>query len=138
MLYCRLPSGRKLAYNSPEVRITEKPWGGEGYQLSYMGIDSKTKQWTRQHSYGGMLVENITQAVARDLMAEAMLRVEDAGYAVVLSVHDELVTEVRSTFGWDTPDGRVKEFCALMSVLPVWAAGCPVKAEGWRGKRYKK
>lgn len=140
VLYCRLPSGRKLAYNSPEVRITEKPWGGEGYQLSYMGIDSKTKQWTRQHSYGGMLVENITQAVARDLMAEAMLRVEEAGYPVVLSVHDEIVVEVRSTFGWDTPegDGRVQQFCRLMSELPAWASGLPVKAEGWRGQRYRK
>lgn len=134
VLYCRLPSGRKLAYNSPEVRITEKPWGGEGYQLSYMGIDSKTKQWTRQHSYGGMLVENITQAVARDLMAEAMLRVEDHGFSIVLSVHDELVSEIPDNWVKDTTD----QFCRLMCELPAWANGLPVKAEGWRGKRYKK
>lgn len=133
VLYCRLPSGRKLAYNSPEVKIIDKPWGGEGYQLSYMGIDSKTKQWTRQHSYGGMLVENITQAVARDLMAEAMLRVEDAGYPVVLSVHDELICEVPSTKNYS-----IEEFRELMCTLPAWANGLPVKAEGWRGKRYAK
>lgn len=132
VLYCKLPSGRKLAYNAPEVTITDKPWGGEGYSLSYMGTDPKTKQWVRQASYGGMLVENITQAIARDLMAEAMLRLEDANYNVVLTVHDEVISEIHDTVG------SVEQFCQIMSELPAWAAGCPVKAEGWRGKRYKK
>lgn len=135
VLYCRLPSGRKLAYNSPEARIEEKPWGGEGYTLSYMGVDSKTKQWVRQTSYGGMLVENITQAVARDLMAEAMLRVEANDFKIVLSVHDELVAEVPET--WSDRDS-IYNFGCLMAETPAWADGLPVKAEGWRGKRYAK
>lgn len=134
VLYCRLPSGRKLAYNSPEIKVVEKPWGGDGYQLSYMGMDSKTKQWTRQHSYGGMLVENITQAVARDLMAEAMLRVEEHGFEIVLSVHDELVAEIPEA----ADEGAIHGFCTLMAGKPQWAADIPIKAEGWRGKRYKK
>lgn len=98
-----------------------------------MGVDPYTKKWRRQDTYGGMLVENIVQATARDLMAEAMLRCEQTGvYKVVLSVHDELITEV------DEGLGSTKELEAIMSEVPEWAKGCPVAAEGWEGPRYKK
>lgn len=130
VLYCRLPSGRCLAYNSPRLKITETPWGAEKWQLSFM--TTVKGMWVRETTYGGKVVENITQAVARDLLAEAMLRVEAVGYPIVLHVHDELAAEIPENFG------SVKEFENLMAQLPAWAAGCPVKAEGWRGKRYKK
>jgi DNA polymerase len=97
-----------------------------------MHVNSLTKKWERTGTYGGKLVENIVQAVARDIMAEAMLRVEAKGYKLVMSVHDELVAE--------TPRGRgsVAEFENELTKPPLWAAGCPIDAKGWRGKRYRK
>lgn len=132
VLYCKLPSKRCLAYNFPSVKIVETPWGQEKEQLSYFSVNSVSKKWEQEPTYGGKIVENITQAVARDIMASAMLRVEAAGYPVVLTVHDELVAEVPEGFG------SVTEFENLMAENPKWAEGCPIKAEGWRGKRYKK
>ncbi len=101
--------------------------------LTFMGVNPYNHQWQRQVTYGGMLVENIVQAISRDLMADAMLRAEAGGvYAVVLSVHDELISEA------DIDAGDVHEFEQLMSKCPPWATGCPITAEGWRGLRYHK
>lgn len=129
-LYCTLPSGRKLAYPDAEVTPKMTPWGEIRPTLTYMGINPFNRKWQRQTSYGGLLVENITQACSRDLMAEALLRCEENGYPAVLSVHDEIISEAES--------GDVKEFEALVACLPKWAEGCPVKAEGWKGLRYRK
>lgn len=134
-LYCKLPSGRCLAYPDPAVTREPLPWDGTKTKevLTFMGVDSYTKKWCRQRTYGGTLVENIVQATARDLMADAMLRCEASGvYRVVLSVHDELVTEVREGVG------SVRDLERLMSRVPDWADGCPVVAEGWEGPRYRK
>jgi DNA polymerase len=96
-----------------------------------MGIDTYTRQWVRQTSYGGMLVENIVQAVSRDLMAAAMLRIEQTGiYQVILTVHDEIIAESTA--------GDIKQFERLMATCPDWADGAPVEVEGWSGPRYKK
>lgn len=132
-LQCRLPSGRGLSYSSPAVAPSQTPWGAVTEVLTFMAMDPYTKKWRRQDTYGGMLVENITQAVARDLMADAMLRCQEDGvYDVILSVHDELIAEC------DLDKGSVREFEALMAHTEEWAAGCPVSAEGWSGFRYKK
>jgi DNA polymerase len=132
-LHCKLPSGRLLGYADPQIHKRKTPWGEERDALTYMGVDPYTKKWRRQDTYGGMLVENITQAVARDLMADAMLRChQEALYQVILSVHDELIAEC------DDGLGSVKEFEAAMAHTEDWARGCPVKAEGWTGYRYKK
>lgn len=127
-LFCKLPSGRLLAYCQPRIGIGKF----DNPQVTFMGINSVTRKWERQDTYGGKLVENITQAVARDLMAEAMLRVEEHGYQVVLSVHDELIAEADEGFG------TVEEFEQLMCVLPPWATGLPIAAEGFESKRYRK
>lgn len=132
-LYCILPSGRRLAYPDPELRQKMTPWGEPRPSLTYKGINMYNHQWERQTTYGGKLVENITQAVARDLMAEAMMRMEKSGvYKPVLSVHDELIAEaVKGT-------GNLKEFELIMAACPEWAEGCPVVADGWVGERYHK
>lgn len=132
-LYCELPSGRRLAYMEPRVKLTMMPWGKEKAVLSHMGVNPVTRQWQRLTVYGGLLTENIVQAVARDLMACGMHRAEATGmYRIVLTVHDELVAEA------PLGAGSVKEFELLMSALPPWAYGCPVDAEGWAGPRYRK
>lgn len=132
-LRCELPSGRWLSYPNPELREEYMPWGELKTVLTYETVNQYNRQWQRQKTYGGMLVENITQAVARDLMAEAMLRCEESSvYVPVLSVHDELIAEA------PIGQGDVHEFEQLMAECPPWAAGCPVAAEGWAGLRYKK
>ena len=131
-LYCRLPSGRCLAYPDPMVKIIKTKWDTDKESLTFMASNAITKKWEREHTYGGKLVENIVQATARDLMANGMLNVEKAGYKVVMTVHDEVISEVPENFG------SVKEFENLLSTPPQWAKDYPIKAEGWRGKRYRK
>ena len=132
-LRCELPSGRWLSYPNPEVNKEWMPWGKEKDVLSYETTNQYSRQWGREKTYGGKLVENITQAVARDLMAEAMLRCHRSGmYFPVLSVHDEMIAEARLDVG------SVLAFEAMMAEVPEWADGCPVVAEGWAGLRYRK
>lgn len=134
-LKCRLPSGRKLSYCRPKIGLRPMPWDRTDLRpaLVFLGVDSTTTRWTGQDTYGGKLCENAVQAAARDILAEAMLRVEAVDpYEIVLHVHDEAVTEVPEG------EGSVKELEAIMSELPAWAEGCPIGAEGWRGRRYKK
>ncbi len=127
-LFCQLPSKRQIAYYDPEI--------GEGsyenQQLTYMGVNGVTRKWERIPTYGGKLTENIVQAIARDLLAYAMLNIEKAGYEIVLTVHDEIIAEV------DKKKGSVEEFEVLMEKLPEWAEGLPLKAEGYSCGRYQK
>ena len=130
-LYCRLPSGRCLAYADPEVRQRPTPWGAMKDSLTFMGINGFNRQWQRQTTYGGSLVENCVQAISRDCMAEAMWRCEQSRvYAPVLSVHDEIVAEAE--------EGSTEEFTALMSQRPLWAEDCPIEVEVFVCNRYKK
>jgi DNA polymerase len=122
-LFIQLPSGRKLAY--PGARWSE---GG----LQYKSTLKKDGQFQLEKTYGGKLVENITQAVARDILAHGMLLAERQGYRVISTIHDEIVTEVPEDFG------GVATFESLICILPAWAKGLPLKAEGYRAKRYKK
>ena len=132
-LYCELPSGRRIAYPEPQLKLRTTPWGSTQRVLTFMGVDTFSHQWKRQSTYGGSLVENITQAVSRDILAAAMLRIEaHPVYELVLSVHDETVCEA------ETGAGSLHEFEQLMNELPDWAAGCPIASESWAGNRYRK
>jgi len=120
-----LPSGRALCYPSPQVDDQGK--------ISYMGMNQYSRKWQRLKTYGGKLVENITQAAARDIMAAAMPAIEAAGYQIVLSVHDEFITETP-----DTDDYSSDHLAALMSANPPWAEGLPLAAAGFETYRYRK
>jgi DNA polymerase len=124
-LRIRLPSGRFLCYPSPQV--------GEDGTVSYMGVNQYSRKWSRIKTYGGKLVENITQAAARDVLTSNMPAIEAAGYEIVLSVHDELLTEAP-----DTADYSHEHLSALMATNPPWAAGLPLAAAGFEAYRYRK
>lgn len=132
-LHIRLPSGRLLSYNKPHVVSDRRPNGEVKPQLRYWGADGD-RGFQRQHTYGGKLFENVIQAIARDIMAEAMLRVEEAGFPLVLTVHDEIGAELET----EEAMRREQEFGDLMNSLPPWATGLPVAVAGWVGERYRK
>lgn len=127
ILFVMLPSGRKLAYVKPRLAVNK--FGREG--LTYEGI-SENKKWGRIETYGPKLVENIVQGTARDLLAEAMLRVERKGYPIVMHCHDEIIAEVPEGMG------SVEEMCEVMAVRPSWAEGLPLRADGYECPFYQK
>lgn len=130
-LCCELPSGRCIHYHRPGVE--EYEWNGvPKLKLTYWGVDPFSKKYKKLDTYGGSLVESICQGTARDIMSYAALEVEKAGYKILTSVHDELVSER------EEGSGSVEEYEQLLCKLPAWADGCPIDAEGWTGKRYKK
>jgi DNA polymerase len=127
MLFVTLPSGRNLVYVKPKLMLNK--FGREG--LTYEGIGA-TKKWERIETYGPKIVENIVQATSRDLLADAMLRLDQAGFAIVAHVHDEVICEV--------PEGEssVEEICSFMSKGPKWAQGLPLTADGYECEFYQK
>lgn len=143
-LWCKLPSGRCLAYGAPRMGEVEVPWADKTQEeskrekrtaVTVLGSVqvSKTKSvFMRYPLYGGILFENIVQAIALDLLDNGLAKAEEAGYPVIGHVHDEILTEVPR--GW----GDVAEFEKLICELPAWADGLPLTASGWRGKRYRK
>lgn len=127
ILFVMLPSGRRLAYVKPRMGVNR--FGREG--LTYEGI-LENKKWGRIETYGPKLVENIVQGTARDLLAEAMLRVEKKGYPIVMHCHDEIIAEVPER------TGSVEEMCEMMAVCPSWAEGLPLRADGYECGFYQK
>jgi DNA polymerase len=131
-LFCQLPSGRAIAYPYPRLVEKETPWGAKVPGIVYKGVDSLTKKWTDQQFYGGLSAENVTQGLCRDIMVESMQRLESAGYAVVLTVHDEVVTYIKEGIG------NLNEFTNKLTLPPAWCADMPISGEAWKGKRYRK
>lgn len=135
-LLIKLPSGRALTY--PGIQVDD-----EG-TISYMGIDNYTRQWKRIKTYGGKLFENICQAVARDVLANNMALVESKGFDIVLTVHDELITETELELDevpakfWDAKYPLGEYLASLMAHNPTWAKDLPLAAGGFQTTRYRK
>ena len=164
VLMITLPSGRSLFYQQPLIvtetkyefkrydpeakdydigwapknRIlksdiqTGKSWDVD--KLVYMGMNQTTKIWERVDTYGGKLVENIVQAIARDLLAESLIKLDKKGFDIVMHVHDEVVAELFK----DEAGARLEEMCAIMSEPVAWAEGLPLAADGYVTEYYKK
>jgi len=130
-LWLKLPSGRLLCFPRCKMAPVTKPWGGRQMSITYMGENSFTHKVERLSTYGGKIAENIVQALCRDLLAEALIRVEAAGYRVVMHIHDEIVAYLHD-------GGSLEEFENIMAEVPEWAEGMPIAAEGWTGRRYRK
>lgn len=161
-LYCRLPSGRLLAYCNPRLVTYREVWiempdgeaidaegflpfdfdlyaalGGQRkervrHRVDYDGYDGEHRRWASFALYGGMQFNHVVQGTARDVMADGMLRAEAAGYSLVLTVHDEVLDESPEWFG------SADELAALMTAGEPWLAGCPLAAKAWEGARYAK
>ena len=127
ILFIELPSGRRLAYVRPRMRVNN--FGSDC--VTYEGLGS-AKKWERIESYGPKFVENIVQATARDILAEAMQRLSHAGFKITMHIHDEVVLEV--------PRGMssVEEVCSIMGETPAWAEGLNLRADGYECEFYKK
>lgn len=141
VLTIKLPSGRKLFYQSPQ--ITTNRFGQES--LKYKGVDQVTKKWWWVDSYGGKFVENIVQAVARDLLADSMLRLNDADFNIVMHVHDEVVCEIEDYNLHEDPmaqevgnEHMLDRMCEIMGTPIPWAEGLPLNADGYLTPFYKK
>ena len=124
-LRIKMPSSNYLCYPSPEV--------SDDGQISYMGQNQYTRKWSRVKSYGGKFTENIIQSFCRDIFYANKLRIEDAGYEIVLEVHDELVTETLDTSAYGPA-----QLSQLMSTNPAYCPDMPLAAAGWEGYRYRK
>lgn len=128
MLFITLPSGRRLAYVKPGLGTNR--FGTTSITYWGQGINRK---WQKLETYGGKLVENIVQATARDLLAEAITRIENTGHQIVMHIHDEVVIDEPQDSGTSVAD-----ICALMNQTPAWAAGLPVDADGYECDFYMK
>lgn len=124
----RLPSGRKLYYPGPHLGVNR--FGAPS--VCYWGVNQTTRKWEEIETYGGKLAENITQAVARDCLAESVERLEAAGYQLVFHVHDEVVIEAPED------QARLEDVARIMSIPPGWAPDLPLKADGWVNPFFKK
>jgi DNA polymerase len=135
-LLCKLPNGRLLFYAKPRIIQVASPFGPRA-AIEYSTVNSMTKKWQRETTWGGRLTENVVQGLCRDLIAEAMLRLRDAGFKLVGTVHDEVITEVPHEEE-GTVIGVKKRVLEIMCEVPAWAKGFPISAEAGHGKRYGK
>lgn len=153
-LWIELPSGRRLAYREPQINwrvrefdvdetfinldgeeetVTVKVEGRPQKTVEFMAVNSKSKKWWLERTWGGTLTENIVQACARDIMMYGLPKLERAGYPVLLTVHDEVICEKT------TGEGSIEEFTKILCERPKWAdEDLIIEAKGWKGPRYKK
>lgn len=133
-LKCQLPSGRCLSYYKPEIRNKMTPWREHRLTLYSWSTNSQTKKWEFSSMHGGLLVENVCQAVARDIMVDAMVRAENQGWEIMLTVHDEILAERPL----NNKKLSLEHFQKLLRTPPGWAQDIPLAAEGFQTDRYCK
>jgi len=140
-LTCTLPGGKRIYYYNPKIqertikyKVKGKHYSKTRKVITFWGVDGKTKRWCEQATYGGKLTENIVQATARNFLAEAMLRLEKAGFKIVFHVHDEVIVEAPG----NVSKGEFDRFINTMIEVPDWGKGCPISADGFTTRRYHK
>ena len=130
-LFCQLPGSGVLSYPFPSIKEVKTPWKTTRSQLHYYAEDGQTKKWMEFSTYGGSLAENVTQATARDILVDSMLRLDEENFSIVLHTHDEIVCE-------ETNDSRMKRMAEIMSSPPKWAVDLPLAVKGHSSFRYCK
>jgi DNA polymerase len=133
-LWMRLPSGRLICWQRPQLELLTTPWGSEKLGVTVHSQNTYSRQWTRNALIGSSIFQSAVQGAARDFLAVAMLNLNKAGYEVINSVHDEVLLLVEEQNG----ESAMADVIRIMTTPPSWAPDFPLAAEGWHGKRYRK
>ena len=134
VLWMQLPSGRLICWQRPQLELLVTPWGAEKLGVTVHSQNTYTRNWTRNQLIGSSIFQSAVQGTARDFLAHAMLRLDESGYSVINSIHDEVLLLVPESEA-ESALGRVIE---IMTTPPKWAPTFPLAAEGWVDKRYRK
>lgn len=133
-LWMRLPSGRLICWQRPQLELLTTPWGSEKLGVTVHSQNTYSRQWTRNALIGSSIFQSAVQGTARDFLAVAMLNLDKAGFEVINSVHDEVLLLVEEQNG----ESAMADVVRIMTTPPSWAPDFPLAAEGWHGKRYRK
>jgi len=133
-LWMRLPSGRLICWQRPQLELLTTPWGTSKRGVTVHSQNTYSRQWTRNPLIGSSIFQSAVQGTARDFLAVAMLNLEMAGYLIINSIHDEVLLLVEEQNG----ESALEDVIRIMTTPPVWAPDFPLAAEGWHGKRYRK
>jgi len=133
-LWMRLPSGRLICWQRPELDLLTTPWGSKKMGVVVHSQNTYSRQWSRNALIGSSIFQSAVQGTARDFLAVAMLNLEANGFLVINSIHDEVLLLVEEQNG----ESALNDVVKIMTTPPVWAPDFPLAAEGWYGKRYRK
>jgi len=133
-LWMQLPSGRLICWQRPQLELLTTPWGSQKVGVTVHSQNTYTRQWGRNALIGSSLFQSAVQGTARDCLAVAMLNLEQAGYEVINSIHDEVLLLVEE----QSAESALADVTNIMITPPTWAPDFPLAAEGWHGKRYRK
>jgi DNA polymerase len=133
-LWMKLPSGRLICWQRPQLELLTTPWGTEKMGITVHSQNTYTRQWTRNTLIGSSIFQSAVQGTARDFLADATLNITKAGYEVINLIHDEVLLLVDE----DKSEPAMAEVMRIMTTPPAWAPDFPLAAEGWVSKRYKK
>ena len=133
-LWMKLPSGRLICWQRPELELLTTPWGSEKLGVTVHSQNTYTRQWSRNPLIGSSIFQSAVQGTARDFLANAMISLERSGYEIINSIHDEVLLLVEEQRG----ESAMEDVIKIMTTPPSWAPDFPLAAEGWVSKRYKK